>query len=213
MGFLNDRILPRFKPYKLTTKSEIQKVPRFISVEYTPEADYHMEYDMQSILSKRAWALQERLLSNRILSFKANRMHWECNSCCYSENLNYPYVLDWSESGRAPKRSLSALNDASDLFDYWVMIVQEYSGCELTKWSDRLPTLSGIAKSVSALLRDEYLAGIWKSDIRVGLSWHSLAYLGYSTEHNGSNMTKQPSWTWASDLSRVQFYCGIRNMN
>src|SRR5205085_2274371 len=102
-------------PYELTTKSEVQKVPRFISVEYTPDENYQMEYDMQSILSKRAWALQERLLSNRILSFKANRMHWECSSCCYSDNLNHPYKLDWSESGRAPKRLLCALNNASDI--------------------------------------------------------------------------------------------------
>jgi hypothetical protein len=38
-------------------------------------------------LNKRAWVLQERLLSRRTLHFSANQAYWECGKGVYCENL------------------------------------------------------------------------------------------------------------------------------
>jgi len=38
-------------------------------------------------LNKRAWVLQERVLSRRTIHFSANQTYWECGEGIYSENL------------------------------------------------------------------------------------------------------------------------------
>jgi hypothetical protein len=38
--------------------------------------------------------LQERLLSPRVLSFRRDRMAWECNRGCYSDDRHYPFITN-----------------------------------------------------------------------------------------------------------------------
>jgi len=40
----------------------------------------------EDILSTRAWTLQERILSNRVLRFRSSGMEWECNNCILRES-------------------------------------------------------------------------------------------------------------------------------
>jgi hypothetical protein len=55
-------------------------------------------------------------------------------------------------------------------------LVEKYRLCSLTKESDILSALSGMANSFSnVLLRDEYLAGLWRSGLPLGLLWVSDA--------------------------------------
>jgi hypothetical protein len=84
--------------------------------------------------------------------------------------------------------------------DYYWMI-QQYSQRSLTYASDKLPAFSGISSQLQAAVGGTYLAGLWSSDIVVGLLWeketrtsiHVTAY-------------RAPSWSWAVTDESVLYY-------
>jgi hypothetical protein len=55
----------------------------------------------------------------------------------------------------------------------WYLVVQDYSLRFLTNISDKLPTLSGLAKIFRNIFagKSEYIAGLWTGDIINGLCW------------------------------------------
>jgi hypothetical protein len=51
------------------------------------------------------------------------------------------------------------------------VIVEQYSALNLTKQTDKLPALSGLAALVREKTQDVYLGGLWLSDLADGLLW------------------------------------------
>jgi hypothetical protein len=70
---------------------------------------------------------------------------------------------------------------------------------------DRLPALSAIAKTLEAIIEDEYISGHWRSDL-LGLAWVSGPY-GKNPPNPGRlpAMRRAPSWSWASIEGPVDF--------
>jgi hypothetical protein len=59
----------------------------------------------------------------------------------------------------------------SETFYWWRnAVVRQYSRLQLTRPTDRFPALSGLASSVGKKTKDEYVAGLWLSDIPPGAS-------------------------------------------
>ncbi len=56
-------------------------------------------------------------------------------------------------------------------FGFWIEIIQNYTSRHLSKSTDALPALSGLASEFHRATGDIYLAGLWKLDIIEGLSW------------------------------------------
>jgi hypothetical protein len=50
-------------------------------------------------------------------------------------------------------------------------VVNEYSERELTRRTDKLPALSGLARLAAGRNIGDYLAGLWKDDLLAGLLW------------------------------------------
>jgi hypothetical protein len=109
--------------------------------------------------------------------------------------------------------------------EYWYELVQTYSRCELSKTTDRLPALSGLAQALSTILNDTYAAGLWRSDIHVGLTWHCSHAVEILSPYVASETSRRyiskddspasgaPSWSWASTNSKVRFRSGTRDHN
>lgn len=74
----------------------------------------------------------------------------------------------------------------------WSDIVNDYSELSLTYHADRLPALSGIAKSLDASDRGKYFAGLWEHELPSSLCWFARQP---SSRHPESSY---PSWSWAS---------------
>jgi len=55
--------------------------------------------------------------------------------------------------------------------DAWLSIVEQYTRCNLSKHSDRLVALAGIASRLNLLWHDEYLGGMWRQEIGTQLLW------------------------------------------
>jgi hypothetical protein len=62
----------------------------------------------------------------------------------------------------------------------------------MTRPSDRLPAISGIAQRFGSGLSDEYVAGIWRNTLPFGLLWRPSGTATTSAEDCA------PSWSWAS---------------
>jgi hypothetical protein len=84
----------------------------------------------------------------------------------------------------------------------WHRVVEQYSSLSLTKSTDRLPALSGLAIRSSPIL-GEYLAGLWKHSLISDLMWRIN-----KLEHDIVRPTKYvaPSWSWASVTGPVSFW-------
>ncbi|KAF2833349.1 HET-domain-containing protein [Ophiobolus disseminans] len=163
-------------------------------------------------INRRAWVVQERMLAPRVLHFGKDQLLWECKEqdACESYPNSLPpiyatqiytnfkamdssiYMEKFSKRGH----NISLDNAAHRL---WNMIVRSYSRTLLTVPSDKLIALSGLAKRMSQIMKDEYIAGMWRKEIAASLSW----YVVNQEQINGSSSVRPspyraPTWSWAS---------------
>lgn len=117
----------------------------------------------------------EWLMSKRTVHFARNQVFWECDHLCACEVfpdglpdcIRYDGKKNFAEDlGNALCLASQDINaDTSrigpDLIQLWEGLISDYTYRELTKSSDRLPALSGIAKWLQSHLGNPgYLAGL-----------------------------------------------------
>ncbi|KAI0142806.1 heterokaryon incompatibility protein-domain-containing protein [Xylariaceae sp. FL1272] len=166
-------------------------------------------------LSTRAWCLQERLLSPRILYYSASQLLWQCTHCNENEDrLEKPYV-DRPKEERPSYLTYATERNPIDIefpLEYsWPMskeelsylwyhvLVPKYTHRHLTYGRDKLPAISGLARALSLYRPSDYLAGIWRESLLRGLFWRRD---GPGKKSSGY---RSPSWSWASQDSTVAY--------
>lgn len=169
----------------------------------------------QSKLETRAWCLQERLLAPRILHVAPGQLHWECRTYVMSETTpNQPLENDPGQASRpftaTSKRPAALAKKVDDHHAHWLELVAGYSSRDLTKPSDRLPAISGLAeKAKRELGLGIYAYGLWLDDMPAGLLWRCEPRRQRSGEGEGgkkeSDMPVSPTWSWASSRNAVQY--------
>ena len=170
-----------------------------------------------AILNKRGWTFQERLLSTRIVHFSRTEMFWECQTCSTRESdasehwdsidtssLVHSEGDDFKRILLHIRRYLDADNQEK-AYRIWYHLVKQFSRRTLTKFSDRLPAVSAIARHFAKALSARYIAGSWAEDLH-GLLWARLqrrnqTYHGYWEEDN----FRAPSWSWAAVGGEIAF--------
>jgi hypothetical protein len=173
-------------------------------------------------LSTRAWTLQERILSTRILHYGSDQVHWECREVIKSEGNNPPYgaYLDSSQNssfhdGWLTRISNDLMQDfnlnsllvrqhshSRSPYDSWYGMVAEYTKRNLSYADDKLPALSGLARVYSKRYGVDYVAGLWAQDLWIGLLWYSKENEPLSRPQS----YRAPSWSWASVDGPVDFF-------
>lgn len=179
----------------------------------TPESD---------VLQTRGWTLQERELSPRIAHFFKVTVIWECRTLRAS--LSYPWkdsfgisghrrVFDTDSYGRKfPDASQHNTNLTEEqrllVVADWVRLVKLYSRRCLTKQTDVLPAISGIARIFARFGPGAYGAGCFESHGIISFLWV------VDTPHTDKEVTKTstrpaqytaPSWSWASVIGAVSW--------
>ena len=157
-----------------------------------------------NLLNRRAWTLQENILSPRTLHYVNNQMVFEYQQRVRSESNIAPistsplvyegikmYFLNEQQrqqlaSGQGPNQGLY------DIVLRWIFLVEQYVTRKITFHSDRMPAIAGIAEEVQRQTGYTYAAGLWIQDLHRGLLW---SYHGRGTM--GETYTA-PSWSWAS---------------
>jgi hypothetical protein len=175
----------------------------------------------------RAWVLQEQLLSPRMLMFDGLQLRWECLTTHGTEmsplsgstrqGLHHQYIrsgiMDDIEFFDRPDTYAHLLQDdfswARMKHQYWCDLVMEYTHRGMTKTTDRLVAVAGIAKALNRHTTSEYLAGLWSLEFTSGLLWsiaHNEKWMLsadkgfdiYSNKKVRHDEPLAPTWSWAS---------------
>ncbi|KAK4552312.1 hypothetical protein LTR86_010483 [Recurvomyces mirabilis] len=124
-------------------------------------------------LNKRAWVFQERVLAPRTDHFAKDQ-----RSACDTRRQAGKYAA-------------------------WLALVSAYTNTALTKETDRIIAMSGIAMTAQRLAKwkpSGYVAGLWRQEIEVAMLWH-LTDAG----SRSADMFVAPSWSWASVRGSMEF--------
>ncbi|KAK8074110.1 hypothetical protein PG994_005009 [Apiospora phragmitis] len=167
--------------------------------------------------------LLERLLSPRLLHFSRDQIFWDCAtlSACEAIPAGLPAVLDegqtatdrhWRErlqvsaAASSPKtggRVMRIIGTADDsLPAFWAAAVLFYTSCDITRQSDRLRAVWGIAKLVRDAEREEFGAGLWEQGLAQQLAWRVLGGGGSLVAEDRTH--DFPSWSWAAVAAPVR---------
>ncbi|CVL13891.1 uncharacterized protein FPRN_15246 [Fusarium proliferatum] len=146
-------------------------------------------------LSLRAWAYQEFILSPRILDYGELRTTWICWADINPTDgfLSTP-TSSWSRQRFQEVMSPSVEANSVSPHQLWSTLVLCYMRSSITDPYDRLPALAGIAERLNTIIKDEYIAGCWKSHIWLDLLWW------HKDGRSRMRPTEYfaPSWSWAS---------------
>lgn len=144
---------------------------------------------------RRGWTLQEWLLSRRVLHIH-EMTSWDCLEG-YANEINHRYMVS-AKLARDPDRWQTPGTQ-------WKDTVMEFSRRRLTKDSDKLPALAGLAARYARSSGFTYLAGLWAEDLPIGLLWSVNMPVDGQGPSERSSEYRAPSWSWASTNESVRF--------
>jgi len=223
-GFLQDR-QPCFKASLEFNFHELQSIRAHPETSKTGTIHfrYPPETGIENHLStckwnQRGWTLQEKLLSTRILYFTKDVLYFKCMTSQQVENHGYILperqrfhaLLAESRSMKLVERDQKRKNYFSD----WYKITEVYTMRAITNPGDKLPAVQGLAELCKDVLDDDCIYGLWKSDLHLGLLWHSLYGLSCKLSRHEDGM---PTWSWASRdgcvfWDKSTFTCGWKSL-
>jgi hypothetical protein len=175
----------------------------------------------QSAWAQRGWTFQEEKLCARAVYFGDSGVHFECGNWVYIE-------------GRRGRRAIyetalldTALGAASDptrrawLASFWrLQLVPQIMRRRFSILNDRLPSLSGLARTIGEGLDSRYAAGLWEDCLYIDLAWQcvpqhsSIEALVWDLKPDHEEYIA-PSWSWArrANGNATQVLCLITGEN
>jgi hypothetical protein len=220
----------RIMPFEI----EIQLLDKVVRCQFSPTPRREIVYDFQDLpLYKRAWVLQEMILSSRALIFDPDVVRWECLSGYGSERSLDAGIGRHHSRIRELQIGIAHLHNDQDVFDTfgdtisakaigWGHIVDDYMSRGLTNESDRLIAMAGVAKAMQRHTSDLYVAGLWKNLLPFSLAWHVRHVDDDILISNGPNIYVKdpppyrsknpisPSWSYTSVNVAVKYNLAIQ---
>lgn len=150
------------------------------------ELGYNIKDFDEENINTRAWTLQEVWLSPRLISFGSGLPQWIClkHERTYGVDEITPRY-SWDKEHQVRRQIFTEANDnaivvrdeqnqpgSTDYLQQWTILFINYSRRNLTKKTDKMAAIAGIAKEFGKLLNDEYIAGLWKNSLPESLLWH-----------------------------------------
>ena len=162
-------------------------------------------------LSRRAWALQERILAPRTVYFTARKIYFGCYQKMTADVdprgfYGYGGGKDIANNWAIDRPALAT--SASDLYvcsKDWQRMVQQYTHGQLSYESDKLVAIAGLAEHMQRKWLGPtitYLGGLWSFDLLEGLLWRRSKTL---TSLARPKAYRAPSWSWASVEGEVEW--------
>lgn len=191
---------PVMLKYPIDNSSEVG------SIFLTPRRATFDESISRGPLSRRGWVLQELILSRRVIHYAREQMYWECQSVSKAED---------GATFKTHSRFKQLLNSnvppgfsyAQPLQNRWYRLVEDYKDRLLSKDTDMLPALSGLASEFAKHIQQKYFAGLWDVELANGLLWHARdSYLERPSTY------RAPSWSWAALNGPIAYQLAVRTI-
>jgi hypothetical protein len=121
---------------------------------------------------------------------------------CYEGNLHVTFKDLNPENYISQSAQRGIKVELADAYcSIWSAIVREYSRSALTFPGDKMVAISGIAKHLRSAMKDEYVAGMWRSHLEHWLLWWvkgPRSTEGAAWPSSRPSTYRAPTWSWAS---------------
>jgi hypothetical protein len=151
-----------------------------------------------SNLALRAWTVQERVLSPRLLSFGKSQMFYQCRESNLCES--FPAI---DPQSRSPYHLKQLYNQELSPSATWANIVRTYGMAALTYERDKMTALAGVAGAMEDILHDRYVVGLWRKHFAIELLWTMN-----QADNPRPNPCIAPTWSWLSTNGGVSVSTG-----
>ncbi|KAI1827684.1 heterokaryon incompatibility protein-domain-containing protein [Xylaria intraflava] len=147
----------------------------------------------------RAWTMQERSLSTRMIHFCRNKIFFECRASLQSEENEPEQESDAISSTLWPRN----LSTYEELLQHWQLFVVEYTSRNLTVSTDKLPAIQSIAEEMAETTGQKYIrfSGMWESNLRHELLWSVMM-----DRAKRPDTWRAPSWSWAAVEGQISLW-------
>ncbi|KAF2036411.1 hypothetical protein EK21DRAFT_43980, partial [Setomelanomma holmii] len=123
----------------------------------------------------RAWVLQEQVISRARLMYSGAQVYWECQSGRGCERFpeegsvlsglrGSPHIELFAVQGFKNPETLK-----ESFHREWCLLIEGYTERRITKTSDRLIAVDGLAQAIQDRTACIYLAGLWREQLPLGL--------------------------------------------
>ena len=155
--------------------------------------------------SNRAWVLQERNLSPRLLVFTPKQVFWECNKAAWSEELQqerFDFQIQ-IELDTSIARFKKPHPDLSPVQRY-AFLLEQYTPRELSNQDDALNAVQGLLNDFESMFPEGFFCGLPESTFDTALLWD----FGVYQQAPKPRRTLFPSWCWAGWQAAASFSVG-----
>jgi hypothetical protein len=141
----------------------------------------------------------------RVLHFDQDQVVWECNelTACERFPAGTGDLIPGSKMRNCLeatfRRALHTGLQGQQIYDIWKLIVRAYSSAALTRDSDRLIALHGVAMRVKEVLGCQYAAGLFSRNMESQLLWSVIDHK--SCSRPAAHVA--PSWSRALVVGAV----------
>ena len=165
-------------------------------------------------LNRRAWVVQERLLSCRTLNLGRDQIAWKCQTLQACETFPAKLPLRCTDYEEFAFKTELADDAQKMVREVWNRIVRTYSRGRLTEETDKCIAISGIVEEIQSATGDHYFAGLWESSFVLQMCWtiDHVQNERYRQTPKRPRRYRAPSWSWLSIDSIVEFYSGNDNV-
>lgn len=162
--------------------------------------------DLLEPVNRRAWTLQEQLLTPRVLLYSSHTLQWRCRS--RSRNLDdslhiniyqyafiHPLAIDEHKPSSKAEDGDEEIKQKMEagIWSNWTDILHQYSIRQASLSDDKLVALGGVAEELSRVLDGRYVAGLWENHFCDQLLWGCPGSL-----RSRPARYRAPSWSWAA---------------
>lgn len=158
----------------------------------------------KALLNTRAWVLQERVLSRRIIHFSINHTYFECGQGVNCESLtrmsSQVRMQYFQMDPRFPNRLLESGRQRAIEFIH--LLLQNYTNCGITQKTDRVVAVSGLEARIARALKSGKRFGIFERLLHRNILWQRTRE---KTERINYGDQKVPSWSWMAYDGGIQF--------
>lgn len=178
----------------------------YVDIEQCKPLEQYRSEVNEGILNTRAWVLQERYHSPRLIHYTSNAVYWDCreiNVNDYGNDIEDKQTLSQGfGEGSARPFHLQELEKAENFSERWQFALEKYSSMKLTIESDRLIAFQGLTRYFEERKRLRSVNGMWIDHLPSQLLWR----VGEASRRSASSSNIIPTWSWASAETCINFF-------
>ena len=162
----------------------------------------------ESVWNSRAWTLQEKIVSTRILYLGAQRCFFTCqhrdDELVESEDPRENGLGKTQNPDRLRGKNVNLIPTSRNVnVLVYQRVIEVYTSRHLTFLSDILNAFKAIEARLKPLFRSDFVFGLPRSELDSQLLWQPQGPLK-RRRHHTTNLPIFPSWSWAGWVGNVK---------